>query len=127
MKMKAMLMASVVAVSSWVMPVEAQTKTYGCWGGVPNANWWDGETSLTVNLRSYGKTDRYIGWNGGDGIVLYGSECATGTSQQRQGWTWRNGEYSYTIYWRPDDPHYARLVIKKGSTEILNRILYRTY
>lgn len=124
MKLSKVLLTTLMTAFCLSAPGYSQFSRYGCWGGVPNASFADDKTYLL--LQAYSDTDRYTGVTENGSLTLFGSQCAKDSSWTRQGWTWINGEFSYTVYWRPADPEFARLVVKNSGVTILNRLLNYT-
>lgn len=58
----------------------------------------------------------------GDSLNLFGASVAS--NQNRQVYTWYNGDYRYRVSWQPSDPDFVRLQVTtpKGK-EIINSLL----
>lgn len=65
-----------------------------------------------------------VNLNTRDSLTLRGASVST--TNQRQVYTWNNGNYRYQVAWRPNDPQVVRLQVFNGRNEILNRLLYST-
>ncbi|MBR8836665.1 MAG: hypothetical protein DSM106950_22280 [Stigonema ocellatum SAG 48.90 = DSM 106950] len=78
-----------------------------------------------VNLSYKQESYNYQAKNLNDGTSLFLRGARKSGDDQRQIYTWRNGQYSYQVVWRPNAPNTIRLqVFAPNGRTILNRLLY---
>jgi len=91
----------------------------------PRGTFTDREWRVRLSYNDDGYNYRARNLNNGSSIAL--SHAATSGDNQRQIYTWRNGEDLYQVVWRPNDPNTIRLkVFSPNGSEILDRLLYNS-
>ncbi|MDY7013028.1 MAG: hypothetical protein SVX43_05405 [Cyanobacteriota bacterium] len=122
MNLKAIALAALLGVSGPAIADLTRNLPAAAQFNAPLATFDDGEWSVTIDY--YNNAYTYFGRNmrTGSTLTLRGASV-TGTPQRRL-YTWRNGDYTYQVAWRPNDPRFVRLqVFDPRGQEVLNRLL----
>jgi hypothetical protein len=125
MNIKGFLLASILGISTPAIttiaisnPVMAGTLSF------PEGNFSDGTWSVTLGSGDSGYS--YHGTNLNNGQSIYLSSVNTSRNNQRELYTWRNGQNRYQVAYRSNDPNFIRVqVFSPSGKVILNRLLTR--
>ncbi|MDY6785415.1 MAG: hypothetical protein SW833_23175, partial [Cyanobacteriota bacterium] len=109
MKLKALTLTAILGLSGPAIADLTLSSPAVAQFNAPLATFSDGEWSVTIdyNNNAYTYYGRHL--RTGDTLTLRGAVLA-GTPERRL-YIWRNGDYTYQVAWRPNDPRFVRLQV----------------
>jgi len=125
MKFQAMVLATILGLSTPAIADIALSTPVVAQANLPTGMYSDGEWSVTIGYNN--NAFSYYGENlrTGDSINLRGARVSG--NNQRRIYTWRNGDFRYQVAWQPSDPGVIRVQVFNGrGRETLNRLLYES-